>query len=319
MKTKITAIYVGVLFAAVFAGSLAAQEIPAKITFRVQDDAGQAVSNAVVNGYFLSAGKSSKGQPFKGVTDGKGIVVVEGKTLQGISAEFVKSQYHKTTVKEEIKQKRNKSDITSWIRDLPVVLKRIKKPVAMQTRTVMNPYVQMQDSAGAYNFKNSAKYDLTKGDFLPPHGKGLTNDVEFAWEMSIQKSTTTGRPLEYKTKCDIKLPGKQNGIVKGTPDGDFKTGKGSALISGYEAPADGYSGSISFYKTVADNKVDSNDDNHYLYYFRIRSELGRRDAVTNAVYGKIYGPVNGNFQYYLNPVSNDRNMEDDPAKNIQLK
>ena len=110
-----------------------------------------------------------------------------------------------------------------------------------------------------------------------------------------------------------------DGICKGKPDG-VVGGEGSAFISNYKAPLGGYTNAISFYRNVRGKErnaiAESNDDKHYLYYFRIRTQTNELGQVTNALYGKIYGQINGCFTYFLNPTPNDRNVEFDPKRNL---
>ena len=51
------------------------------------------------------------------------------------------------------------------------------------------------------------------------------------------------------------------------------------------------------------------------YYFRVRTVLDGNGNVKSALYGKIYGDFM-QFNYYLNPTPNDRNVEFDPKKNL---
>jgi hypothetical protein len=43
--------------------------------------------------------------------------------------------------------------------------------------------------------------------------------------------------------------------------------------------------------------------------------LDENGNIKSALYGKIYGGFE-NFQYYLNPTPNDRNVEFDPDHNL---
>ena len=56
--------------------------------------------------------------------------------------------------------------------------------------------------------------------------------------------------------------------------------------------------------------MEENDDKHYLYYIRIRTQTNELGQVTNALYGKIYGRINANFLSLVNPTPNDRNIEE---------
>ena len=151
-----------------------------------------------------------------------------------------------------------------------------------------------------------------KGAFLPPYGKGDVADLDFKWKMTIYSKDGDGLAWDYDTLCEICATNVVDGICKGIPDGGKGDSRdeGSAYISAYEAPIDGYTNTISFYSNVRGTKAESNDDKHYLYYFRIRTQTNELGQVTNALYGKIYGQINGNFTYFLNTTPNDRNIEE---------
>jgi hypothetical protein len=64
------------------------------------------------------------------------------------------------------------------------------------------------------------------------------------------------------------------------------------------------------------------------FFFRVRAKVDEKGGVTQALYGKLIGPVSIfihgtnnaklEFKYYLNPEPNSRNMEYDPKQNLFL-
>ena len=136
--------------------------------------------------------------------------------------------------------------------------------------------------------------------------------------MNIYSKDGDGLAVDYDTLSEIRMTNVLDGICRGIPDGDKGENKseGSWYISAYEAPLDGYTNVITIYERIRGMKAESNDDGHYLYYFRIRTQTNELGQVTNAFYGKIYGRLNGNFTYYLNPTPNDRNIEFDLNRNL---
>ena len=73
---------------------------------------------------------------------------------------------------------------------------------------------------------------------------------------------------------------------------------------------------MSFHCSVHGTKADSDEDRHYLYYFRMRTQTNEMGQVTNALYGKVYGQINGSFTYYLNATPNDPNVEFEANLNL---
>ena len=290
-----------------------------KITFVVKNDAGQPVANVVVEGCFPSFSDPAH-DGFQGYTDTNGMFVAEGDAMISVYARFNNSGYYSTTIEPNrdprVKHRWEKGwDHDRWDVVIPVLLKRIKKPIPMYAKVVENPYLDMRRRDNRWNLEDKASYDLSMGDFLPPHGKGEIPDYEFKWKMTAPAGNKQGG-VDYETLCEILMTNVVDGICKGKADGNFGGMRGSSYISAYESPTDGYTNAVSFYRNVRDNKADSNDDKHYLYYFRIRTQTNEMGQVTNALYGKIYGQINGNFTYYLNPTPNDRNLEFDPKQNL---
>jgi hypothetical protein len=301
--------------------AFAQKGVPSKVTFSVRNDEGQPVTNALVTGCFLDLSQSGFRDEFKGQSDANGIYVTEGQAVLGIFGRFSSSGFYATREKKNLEYKRRQDgkgyeSIDRWDVEIPVLLKRIRNQIPMFVKQVENPNIDLWDSAGKYRLAGASSYDIVKGDFLAPYGRGEVADLDFKWKLSIYTTNKVGRALDYDSICEVRLTNAFDGICRGNPDG-FENGQvGSAYISGYETPVSGYTNTISFYRNVRGMKADSNDDKHYLYYFRIRTQTNALGQVTNALYGKIYGQINGRFTYYLNPTPNDRNIEFDPAKNL---
>jgi len=304
------------------AGAVAQEGIPASVKFRVVDDAGLPVMDVGVEGGFLDLSQSGVRSAFRGSTDSNGIFVARGKAVVGVYARFSREGFYSTIVREFVEYKwradgRGYERIPSWDRDISVLLKRVRNPIPMYVRQVDSFTFNIFERVGVYSLGRTSSYDFVIGAYLPPNGTGKIEDVRFTWSMSIYATNQIGRALEYDTLSRIELPNGADGICRGIPDGEGTGGgKGSQYISAYEAPLDGYTNVITLYRRVRGMKAESNNDRHYLYYFRIRTQTNELGQVTNALYGKIYGQINGNFTYYLNPTPNDRNIEFDPNRNL---
>ena len=301
--------------------ALAQHPVSSTITFVVRDDAGQVVTNALADGCFLDVTQSGARDRFNRVIDKNGCLVAKGSTFVGVYARFTCNGFYPTTVKEMIDYKqyldRNGKLLPKrWDLEIPVLLKRIRHQIPMYQQFVVNPHTNMRGGGSKYLLSRSSGFDLLKGAFLPPYGNGEVADFAFDWKMTIYETDQDGLALSYGTRCEICLTNVVDGICRGKPDGSLEDGVGSRFISAYEAPLGGYQSQLSFHRNLRGSKVDSNDDKHYLYYFRIRTQTNEAGQVTNALYGKIQGRINENFTFYLNPTPNDRNIEPDLKKNL---
>lgn len=291
--------------------------VPTKAVFVVHDDIGRPVANAEIEGGFRDVTNAGSRDRFVGRTDTNGVFVAKGETMLNVGGRITANGYYPTIVEVPLDRK-NGTTLPQWDVEIPVLLKRIRNPISMYSRDVENPYISAFESVGKYRLAGTSMYDIVNGNFLPPHGKGTVADLFYNWKMTIYSTNKVGRALDKDMFLEVLMTNVLDGICKGIPDGGRgqNRNEGSAYISAYEAPAEGYTNVISLYWRVHGTKAESNDDQHYLYYFRIRTQTNEMGQVTNALYGKIHGQINGNFTYFLNPTPNDRNMEFDPKRNL---
>jgi len=295
---------------------------PARVVFIVRNEEGQAVTNAMVVGCFTDLSPSGGRDRFTGRTDTGGMYRAKGVAIPGVYARFTCPGHYETIIETNrpvIARADGKGyEVPArWDVQIPILLKRIRNAIPMYARPVRGSAFNPFERVGVYCLGRTSSYDFVIGAYLPPNGTGKIEDVRFTWSMSIYATNQIGRALEYDTLSRIELPNGADGICRGEPDGKTTGGgTGSQYISAYEAPLDGYTNVITIYERIRGRKAESNDDGHYLYYFRIRTQTNDLGQVTNALYGKIYGQINGNFTYYLNPTPNDRNIEFDPNRNL---
>lgn len=295
--------------------------VPATARFWVLDDAGTPLGQVTAEGCFTDGSASGARTTFAGVTDSNGLFSASGETVLGLFARFTKDGYYPTAVEQRIERKPYSNTLeygspASWTRTDTVVLKRVRNPIPMYALRVDNPHVSGFESVGKYRLAETSAFDFVAGSFLPPHGQGACPDVVFDWAMQIGRKDSEGLAIDYSTRCEVVAVRPGDGFSRGVPDGQENGLRGSAYISDYEAPAEGYQGSVRFVEKGDGRAVESNDDHHYLYYFRIRTQTNEAGRVTNALYGKIYGQLNGTFRYFLNPTPNDRNIELDVRRNL---
>lgn len=168
-------------------------------------------------------------------------------------------------------------------------------------------------------------YDLVKGDWMPPFGKGEQADIEFKLlpreDFGMGMGPSGIPDPAFRDTIQVEFVGNDNGIVRISPPPN-------AVLKVRSAPADGYLDKFSIWfgqtKTMQD---DTNIDKEACHAFRIRTIKDKQGKIVSALYGKIYGdfrisyryyliPTGVMFTYYLNLTPNDRNLEWDMKHNL---
>ena len=304
----ITTVFMGVVSIAV--GQVLLPE--SKIIVNVNDEAGQPVSNATVNFTFDQGGNRWKGeikkQDLQRRTDTNGICSATEKTvgLVGISAE--KTEYYSTYKKINLDESKVAlGHFVPWESKVELVLKSIKNPVPMYVKRVETHLQEPEKAIG---------YDLTVGDWIAPHGKGVVADMI----LEINRRVTNWKDYESKLKVTFSNPG--DGLYR---LGVLPTLEGSMLKSPHEAPETGYQNEIIWRKDRIPAKDESGRDEQIkeaseygACIFRVRTVMDEQGNVIKAMYGKIlpcleFDPRESpgaflRFTYYLNP-SGTRDLE----------
>ncbi len=180
-----------------------------------------------------------------------------------------------------------------------IVLKKIHNPIAMYAKRINHQPPMNHVSMG---------YDVMVGDWVSPYGKGISSDIMFQRDFSKRSLR------DYDYKLTVSFPRPADGIQE-SPIA-YKNGEGSALRSPYEAPADGYQSEIVRLNiSHPGHKLIYDSDENRVYLFRVRTVVDNSGNILSSYYGKIYGDFM-HFSYYLNPTSNDRNLEFDVNKNL---
>jgi hypothetical protein len=151
-------------------------------------------------------------------------------------------------------------------------------------------------------------YDCMAGDWVVAFGKGVSSDIIF--ERNFSKKSLQ----DYDYKLIVTFPGTADGIQE-CPVAD-KCGGGSALRSPYEAPVSDYHSTVVRLNTSHPGQKPIFDyDENRVYLFRVRTIMDAKGNIVSSYYGKIYGDFM-HFSYYLDPDSDDRNLEFDTNKNL---
>lgn len=281
-----------------------------KITLRVVDSLGVPVTNAMLSGAFWPSDSSADAKVFEGYTGTNGLFTAEGETIHSMNYTITKEGFYKTTEKywfrRQGEDRIRDGRWQPWNPTNTVVLKEHRKPIAMYAKSVDEPIPIRDTSVG---------FDLEKGDWLAPHGKGTKADVFFTYQAQI-KDYWTGRK-ELIITCTNRL----GGFYRAQKD------TWSELQTTYEAAPDTYQASVRLVLDATKDQVLESqgvDRSEYLVC-RVRTEFDEKGNIVSALYGKIYGPIEYGagksldrlrFTYYLNPTANDRNLEFDPSRNL---
>ena len=194
-----------------------------------------------------------------------------------------------------------------------IVIKQIKSPVPMYAKNLivgLGGPLKLPSYDG-----NSYGYDLVIGDWVVPHGKGILSDFIFKFEGEFSDQPY-GRLTNYDNKFRVSFSNANDGIIAWEGTSEAGRTYGSELVSGYEAPKEGYQDTWvrrTWKEKGGYHQTTSNMDRNF--YFRVRTKVDEKGNIISAHYGKIYGDFMS-FIYYLNPTPNDRNVEFDPKRNL---
>lgn len=216
-------------------------------------------------------------------------------------------------------------------------LDRVEKPIPLFVKRV--ELTNFRKGIGGFDGTNSVvRFDLMKGDWLAPYGKGETADLEFkstlvikdkAWFMMEPRKYdwvyfynlgTTAKCLNSDDGFAVVKPNLHAGIKIRCADMPFKTRELSLINIGRNK---------KYHRNGEDWSCENYKDNYSdrVISFRIRSRYDEKGNLKEAYYGKIYGDfeIQGDekrgitsisFLYYLNPTSLDRNLEWDMKTNL---
>ena len=217
-------------------------------------------------------------------------------------------------------------------------LDRVENPIPLFVKRVN--LINCRNGIGGFDGTNSVvRFDLMKGDWLAPYGKGETADLEFKTILEIKgkerKFRYASRKVEdvlfYELSTDISpcstddaiskvQTNEKAGIKIRMANDDFSSRqivrfRGKRKIIRPKFPNEWY---CEYY---------SNYNQSECYQFRVRTHYDEKGNLKEAYYGKIYGDfeiqgdekrgvISISFLYYLNPTSLDRNLEWDMKNNL---
>ncbi len=308
MKKFICLIYVVLTVVCAF-GQARPGAYPWSITLKILDDDGKPVGCARI---WVAYGNPKEGQsidPFQpndwaiaGLTDTNGLFIAKHIDHSwSLGIQIQKAGYYSVFKSYELYKPGQFDDQTVAANRNPKLtlnLKKIGQPIPMYAKQLNTHVPDLDKPVG---------FDLMAGDWVGPYGKGINSDINFTGHFDKHDDGESDFTLT------VSFPSIGDGIQEFTIPEAEKT---SALHSPHEAPKDGYKPQwVQFDNRKPNTKIKTNRDLNRNYFFRVRTLLDDKGNVVSANYGKIYGDFM-TFSYYLNPASNDRNIEFNPAQNL---
>ena len=281
----------------------------AKVTLRVIDSGGKPVPEAEVKVAFSPRDPNEAGKNITGLTDKEGLFVATGKTTYDVSYSASKTNYYLTVRKFPFYWQgtacAKDGRWQPWNPTLEVVLKEKRKPIPMYTKRVESKIPVRDLPIG---------YDFLKGDWVQPYGQGKDADITLTYSETPRTNTLRRYDLI------IAFTNQMDGAYL------MKKDNYSQFASAHEADAKGYQSGLAFVYERTDNKIiqDKRITEDDMIVFRVRTKTDESGNITEAYYGKVYGPckfADGpqrfiRLSYYFNPTPNDRNLEFDGKNNL---
>ena len=295
-----------------------------KVTARVIDEKGNPLAETPIRiGIHNVNDYQDEYNDFRGVTDAQGNFSAEGvgRGLAKIEVKqegYYPSEKTVTCYEGTAEELRQTGKFSPWNPVVDLMIKKVGEPIPMLVRRGNRCKSWIRPTAKQIG--RELGWDLVEGDWVFPEGKGKVADLILKFGLSRTDD------LNHSAKVDIKM---------GNPDDGFIVleelkGEESLLSSPRLAPANGYIVKDLGYTW------EFNDGNLTRlplempkgYLFRLRTMKDESGRITSAIFGKITKPFDFqassigdgshqvNFDYYLNPTPNDRNLEYDQKNNL---
>jgi hypothetical protein len=281
----------------------------AKITAKVVGEKENVIQDADVHISFEIAKKGGWGTDNfgkEGLSDSEGLFTAKANASSRIGITVRKEGYYFSRQIYEFTSRSFLNRWEPWNPTIEVVLKKKSNPVPMYQKYLeWVPVPKLDEPIG---------YDLERGDWVSPYGKGLVNDFVVTVK-SDQRAWA-----DYNSSYTLTFSNKKDGIQEYQFDKDDQ----SYYKWPFEAPEDGYISSLEKFRNDSPQTgLQSNEKKGINYIFRVRTETDKDGKIIAAKYGKIEGeirivPGKVQFLYYFNP-DGTRNLEDDPDKNLFRK
>jgi len=284
-----------------------------KVSVTVLDEQTNVLANTEVSASFSTLEKAWHAGPsnrFKKNTNNKGFCSIIGHGNGGSCIIYVtrKGYYHSY---EEIHFK-NKVGIgrlatwQPWNSEFKLYLTKIDNPTPMYVKSLMNEDLPCKNKRIGYDFRI--------GDWVYVGYAGKHTDIYF-----YVGNLTTNNNSKYESGegLIVSFPNDGDGLIPlDIPDYRNRGMRMPkvALVTGFEPVL------VKFARPGAGGGFEEKKSMHY--FLRVNTEKDKNGDIIKANYGKIYNDFTGdrrgrmNFIYYLNPTSDDRNIEYDNSTNL---
>lgn len=296
------------------------------LVYSVKDDLGMPLGNVQIDtqmfDYWNPGGGAIGGDKYKLVpatTKADGTAIMRAATSRCELVIMAKKEGFYNGGNTFRSTTRNKGVWEPFGHTIPMLLKRIRNPIALKAKMVASLSGWLELPADV------CSYDFDVGDWVAPHGKGVVSDVTLSLE--------GGRyvPEKMKPVGDWRLVLSFSNPLDGLVVHDSAKDLPSAMLMPYLAPDSGYLPSKTWHRTAREgpmvserptNRTTSDYSPTEHLFLRVRTHVDEDGKITSANYAKVHrgfewtstGKIK--FQYHYNPTPNDRNLEFDPKRNL---
>lgn len=283
---------------------------PITVRVQVHDPAGQPVEGATVM-LHLPRYTGGPDQEERAPTDRTGIATLTGTVESEYFVSAKKDSYYDTTAARRFIV--NDNDVKLYatgVQGFSLELKPVQDPIPMLLGGSGMDSILMPATT------QPAGYDLEKGDWVAPWGKGVTADVMF------QLSGTYVAREDFDLTLTLTFTNPNDGIQSfDAPKESF-----SEFVFPYEAPLGGYGPSKAWHWRQTPTKTERDFSPQIRYIFRVRTELNPDGTVKHALYGYFWRDIDFfpgkdkvglRLNYGLNPTGT-RNLEVDKKNSVRV-
>jgi hypothetical protein len=310
MRTPSAALWTLLAIAACANGLAFTPNFPLTVRAQVHDPAGQPVEGATVT---LNLPRYTGG-PFAAkqtLTDHSGVAILTGTVESEYLVWVTKAGYYKTmAARRTVVSDADAKLYATGVQQFDLELKPIQNPIPMLLGG------SGMDSVLLPSTIQPVAYDLEKGDWVAPWGKGVTADIVFHLSGSYVAREN------FDLTLTLTFTNPNDGIQSfEVPRESF-----SEFVFPYEAPLAGYGPSRTWHwkQTVTETRRDF--DAQIRYIFRVRTELNPDGTVKHALYGYLWRDIDFfpgkdkvglRLNYGLNSTGT-RNLEVDRKNSVRL-
>lgn len=308
MKTKLLICLAALLGVAALERATSEIKMPrARFNVLVLDEAGAPMPDATVQVIFMDP-MTRQDAPQQGTTGADGLFAAEGYTEGTFGAGVTKPGFYRSGWGGPKFMGVEKGRWQPWDETYTTHLRPVINPVPFYARTGWIDVPAVGKPCG---------YDLEKGDWVKPHGKGTSSDLLFTVTRRYQSRK------DFDVLTTITFPNKLDGIQEVNMP---SVGRYSVFKWPRQAPESGYASQLeTWFKSDPSSGYSQSATEEQMYFFRVKT-VEQNGRIVSALYGKIKGglrlaPSDSStckveLTYYLNPTSLDRNMEWDTQRNL---